>query len=88
MVRLKDYPVSENKSPEYFGQLLGVVVPLTQPTEEYYAYPGFSLKSNSGSSPAKDRCFYFKVNNNNMVSLFEMNPNTQKFVPLGSKIIY
>lgn len=87
-VYLEDYPVDVGKM--YFNKFLGVVAPLTEPTTEYYIYPGFKIIQYypDGFGSDKTTYYYFKYNADIGLVLETMDPNTQKFVPLGSKTIY
>ena len=82
-VDIKDYPI--DISGVFLARnFLGMVVPATKPTGEYFVYPGFYLYPEQTSPIASSYVYY--VNENG--KLAKMNPNTQKFVPLGSKTIY
>lgn len=82
-VYLSDYPVNM-ETMNCFSDFLGVVAPLTQPSTECYFYPGFVLLPQEDlNSHSKE---YYYINENG--KLAKMDPNTQKFVPLGSKTIY
>lgn len=87
-IRLKDYPIDATVMG--FSQLLGVVVPLIKPTGEYWIYPGFKLEAAPGASEAFHYYYmdFYSMQQKSVAVLREMDPNTQKFVPLGSKTLY